>query len=276
MTFTYEQKEVHMYLPWSVVPSRVPAAGDGSHVVLGFLHLIPCEALRLLCVVGGGHGGVGVPRARRIVVEGATLCGLGHAPHCGHHREAWGTLIPRHPTSIGVTTTQTMKTNSVLISNNPWVIVISNCDLWTVTYKWKCEITENIESFQVLWVCFMGLKKFLASCGNWLSLNTSRNFIHTTWQLESPGGILILDLLSVLNAIIIYLSLWYTMQEIQYQLHYKTHLSVWTAICSSAANWGCHSPPDPALIFLTPPEILDLFVKCEKKSKHNLNTNTVH
>lgn len=145
------RRGTHVYSPWSVVASRVPAAGDGSHVVLGFLHLIPCEALRLLCVVGGGHGSVGVPRARRIVVEGATLCGLGHAPHRGHHREAWGTLIPRHPTSIGVTTTQTMKRNSVLISNNPWVKVISNCDLWTVTYKctWKCEITENIESFQV-------------------------------------------------------------------------------------------------------------------------------
>lgn len=94
-----------MHLPWPVVPPWVSPVGDGSHVIWWFLHLISCESLRLLRVAGWGHGSVGIPRARCTVVKGTTLCGLGHAPHSGHHREGRGTLIPRHPSCTWVTTT---------------------------------------------------------------------------------------------------------------------------------------------------------------------------
>lgn len=98
-----------MHLPWPVVAPWVSPVGDGSHVIWWFLHLISCESLRLLCVAGWGHGSVGIPWARCTVVKGTTLCGLGHAPHGGHHRQGRGTLIPRHPSCTWVTTTDNVE-----------------------------------------------------------------------------------------------------------------------------------------------------------------------
>ena len=87
------------YIPWSLVSARIPAVGDALHVVHRLFHLVAGEALGLLGVVGARHGGVGVARAGGVVVEGATLGGLGHAPHGGHHGQALTRrpLVTRHP-----------------------------------------------------------------------------------------------------------------------------------------------------------------------------------
>lgn len=90
-------------LPWSAVASRVPPIRDGSHVVWRFWHLISCESLWLLGIVGWGHGGVCVSWSRCTMIERATLCRLGHPPHRGHYRQGGWTLISCHPTSTGIT-----------------------------------------------------------------------------------------------------------------------------------------------------------------------------
>lgn len=77
--------ELNESLPWPLVASGVPPEGYALWVVVVALLHLRVESLRLLRVVGSGHGGVRV--AWRVVLERTALRRLCCAPHRRHNRQ---------------------------------------------------------------------------------------------------------------------------------------------------------------------------------------------